>query len=242
MDLKDHFEEGWWQKLSPFFDNGGFKPIATTLAAQKKAGDIITPKFDDVFRAFKECPYSKLKVVMMGQDPYYQVYKNKTSTHHVADGLAFSARYDLLDPPASFQLISSAIEREVYGGFGIGYNEEYMNPDLTRWANQGVLLINCALTTKAGLTQQHMDIWAPFMRYLFNMLRNDNSGLIYIFLGKDAKQWQVLVNRNRNHAFHVIHPAAVKHTGRNVWDSEGVFLKTNELLEQANGPEAKILW
>lgn len=53
MDLKDHFEEGWWQKLAPFFDKGGFNPIAATLAAQKKAGNIITPKFDDVFRAFR---------------------------------------------------------------------------------------------------------------------------------------------------------------------------------------------
>lgn len=242
MNLEKHFEEGWWRKLSPFFDKGGFKPIAATLNAQKKAGNIVTPQFDDVFRAFRECPYDKLKVVMMGQDPYYQVYKNKNNTHYVADGLAFSGRYDLFDPPASFVLMRDAIEREVYGGFAIGYNEEYAYPDLTRWANQGVLLINCALTTLAGLTEQHFDIWAPFLRHVFNTLRNDNSGLIFIFLGKHAKQWQVLVNRNRNHVFHVIHPAAVRHTGRNVWDSEGVFLKTNELLEQANGPEAKILW
>lgn len=242
MDLKDHFEEGWWQKLAPFFDKGGFNPIAATLAAQKKAGNIITPKFDDVFRAFRECPYDKLKVVIMGQDPYYQVYQNKHHTHYVADGLAFSGRYDLLDCPASLNLMINAIEREVYDGFAIPYNEEYTNPDLTRWAKQGVLLINCALTTLAGLTEQHFDIWAPFHRHLFNTLRNDNTGIIYIFLGKHAKQWQVLVNRNRNHVFHVMHPAAVKHTGRNVWDSEGVFLKTNQLLEQMNGPEAKILW
>jgi len=232
--LKSCFEEGWWQKLSPFFVNGGFDNIARTLNAQKNTGLEVTPGFDKVFRAFKECPYDKLKVVMMGQDPYYQ--------KGVADGLAFSAKNHVFDPPASFKLMSNAIEREVYDGFAIGYNEEYAYADLTRWANQGVLLINCALTTIVGKTQQHMDLWAPFMRHLFNTLRNDNTGIIYILLGKDAKQWKVLINPVRNHLFTVTHPASVAYTGRNVWDSEGVFLNTNKLLEQMNGPEAKILW
>jgi uracil-DNA glycosylase len=232
--IKSCFEEGWWQKMSPFFINGGFDNIAQTLNTQKNQGFEVTPKFDDVFRAFKECPYNKLKVVILGQDPYYQ--------KGVADGLAFSGRYHLLSCPTSLKLMINAIEREVYDGFAIPFNEEYTNPDLTRWASQGVLLINCALTTLVGKTEQHMDLWAPFLRHLFNTLRNDNTGIIYILLGKHARQWRVLINPIRNHILTATHPASAAHSERNVWDSEGVFLKTNMLLEQMNGPEAKIIW
>jgi uracil-DNA glycosylase len=242
--IKSKFSPDWWLKLEPFFVNGGFDNIAQTLNYQKNQGFEVTPKFDDVFRAFKECPYGKLKVVIMGQDPYYQAIKDNYGRliNYVADGLAFSGRYQPLDCPASLKLMINAIEREVYDGFAIPFNEEYTNPDLTRWAKQGVLLINCALTTLVGKTEQHMNLWAPFLRYVFNTLRNDNSGIIYILLGKHAKQWKVLINPVRNHILTASHPASALHSERNVWDSEGVFLNANKFLEQMNGPESKIIW
>jgi uracil-DNA glycosylase len=233
MALKDKFEEGWWNKLSPFLCSPAFIRTGNYIKelATKRA---VTPLFDDTFRAFKECPYNKLKVVILGLDPYPQ--------EKVADGLAFSARNNLLNPPKSLVHIIDAIEREVYGGFAIGYNENYAYPDLTRWANQGVLLLNQALTTYVGETGAHLDLWAPFIRNVFKVLRENNTGLIYILLGSKAKQWKVAIDGKNNYILTASHPASAAYSGRKYWDSEGIFLTTNELLEQHNGPEAKILW
>jgi uracil-DNA glycosylase len=234
MAIEKHFEEGWYKKLSPFLMSNDFKMIGKYLKSLHDRGYTITPNFDDMFRAFKECPYEKLKVVILGQDPYPQ--------KGVADGIAFSARNHLFDPPASFKLMINAIEKEVYGGFAIGFNEEYAYPDLTRWANQGVLLVNTALSTIVGKSNEHSNIWTPFIANLLQVLRDDNQGLVYILLGSEAKKWKHFINTKSNHILCASHPASVTYSGKNVWDSEGVFLKTNELLEQMNGPEAKILW
>src|SRR5687768_11632455 len=101
MAIETHFEEGWYKKLSPFLMSNDFKMIGKYLKDLQMRGYTITPSFDDMFRAFKECPYNKLKVVILGQDPYPQ--------NGVADGIAFSARNHLFDPPASFKLMISAI-------------------------------------------------------------------------------------------------------------------------------------
>jgi uracil-DNA glycosylase len=233
MALHNQFEKGWWNKLAPFLTSKYFHKIATTLKTESETRNI-TPSFDDTFRAFRECPYDKLKVVILGMDPY--------PTAGNADGLAFSARYKPLDCPKSLKHMIDAIEREVYGGFAIGFNEEYMNPDLTRWANQGVLLLNAALSTVVGKSGEHLDLWAPFTSFVLNTLSRDNSGIIYILLGRDAKAYKTLINAKSNHILTASHPSSINFSGLKQWDSEGVFLKTNELLEASNGPEAKILW
>lgn len=234
MAIDKHFEEGWWNKLSPFLMSNEFLKIGKHLKHLTNLGYNITPSFDDMFRAFKECPYKDLKVVILGQDPYPQ--------KGVADGIAFSARNHLLDPPASFKLMVNAIEKEVYGGFAIGFNEEYATADLVRWCKQGVLLVNTALSTIVGETNKHGELWTPFIAYLLQTLRDDNQGLVYILLGTEAKKWKHFINTKSNHLLTASHPASVTYNGKGVWDSEGIFLKTNELLEQMNGKEAKILW
>lgn len=232
--IEKHFEEGWWRRLKGFLESKDFKKIGSELVRQMRTGMAITPSFIDVFRAFKDCPYNKLKVVMMALDPY--PYKG------VADGLAFSSRYNMLNPPASVKFIMNAVEKECYGGFGIGHNENYCNPDLTRWASQGVLLINTALTTVVGHTGAHKALWQPFTVNLLNMLGLSNTGLIYILLGKDAQSYSRLINSKQNYILKAMHPAACSYLHLKEWDSEGVFLKTNEILEKNNGPDAKILW
>jgi uracil DNA glycosylase len=135
-----------------------------------------------------------------------------------------------------------ALEKEVYDGFAIGFNEDYLNPNLERWARQGILLINSALSTIVGKTNQHQELWAPFISYVFQVLRKYNTGIIYILLGSEAKKWRPAIDEKNNYVLTVSHPASVKYKDKNVWDSEGIFLKTNQILEQNNGPEAKIIW
>jgi len=232
MALQDHFEEGWWQKLSPFLLSDQFTVIGQRLMREKSMGIEVTPKFDDMFRAFKECPYKDLKVVFMGLDPY--------PSKGIADGLSFSSKYTPYDEPISLRYIFDAMEKDAYGGFGIGFNQEYRNTDLTRWANQGVLLINTALSTQIGKTGTHLELWQPFIRNLMIQLASFNTGIIYVFFGAVAKQWSVAIPKEQNYIYSVVHPVYSNYQNLKEWDCEDIFSKINKILESNN--KTKILW
>lgn len=229
--LEKRFDPGWWLKLSPFFLSGQFRKIGDAMMECAETQSI-TPKFDETFRAFSECPYKDLKVVLLGLDPY--------PGKDVADGLAFSARNHQLDPPKSLKYILDAIEKDVYGGFGIGFNEDYLNTDLSRWANQGILLINTALSTVVGKTGEHLEIWAPFTQYVFRILREFNTGIVFILLGAKAKQWAAAINKSTNYVLTASHPSHCSYAGLKEWDCNHVFSQTNEILKKNNKTE--ILW
>lgn len=233
MQLKEQFDEGWWLKLSPFLTSEAFERIGKMLTLQSRIASI-TPRFNDTFRAFKECPYKDLKVVILGLDPY--------PTEGVADGIAFSARNHPLNPPKSLEFIINSLERDVYGGFAIGHNEEFYNPDLTRWANQGVLMLNCALSTIVGKTGAHLELWSPFIKEVFRVLRENNTGLVYILLGAQAKMWITDINTKTNTVLTASHPNSCTYQNVKEWNCNRVFSLTNKILEEANGADAKILW
>jgi uracil-DNA glycosylase len=233
MKLIDQFEEGWWLKLSPFLTSDKFKKIGAFLGTEIVKGKSITPLFDDTFRAFKECPFSKVKVVIVGLDPY--------PGKGIADGLAFSARNNQGNPPKSLDFMLRAMEQDVYGGFGIGFNEQYNNSDLTRWANQGVLLMNTALSTVVGEVGAHLEAWQPFTSEVFKALRA-HTGLVYILLGGKARQWKVAINQYTNYILEASHPSSCNYNGLKDWDCSEVFSKANKLIEDMNGDNSKIIW
>jgi uracil-DNA glycosylase len=232
--LKKQFELGWWLKLQPFLMSEHFAKIGRQLKLEASEGKAITPVFDDTFRAFRECTYKDLKVVFLGLDPY--------PGEGVADGLAFSARNHWGKEPKSLKFILDSMEKDAYGGFGIGFNENYMEPDLTRWANQGVLLLNTALSTYVGKTGVHLELWQPFIRYVFHILEQNNSGLIYILLGAKAKEWKAFINTKNNYVLEAVHPAYCAYKGLKEWDCNKIFSETNAILEKNQGAESKILW
>jgi uracil-DNA glycosylase len=232
--LRKQFDKGWWLKLQPFLMSEHFRKIGKQLKTEAAEGKQITPVFDDTFRAFKECPYKNVKVVLLGLDPY--------PGKGIADGLSFSSRTSKLNPPKSLDYMIGAIEKTCYGGFGIGYNEDYANTDLTRWAKQGVLLINTALSTHVGKTGVHLELWNPFIRYVFHVLRQYNTGLVYIFLGAKAKEWKAAVDTKANYCLEAVHPAYCAYKGLKEWDCNDVFMETNLILEGIHGEDAKILW
>lgn len=232
--LKKQFDEGWWLKLQPFLLSQHFVNIGKKLKEEAAQGFRITPSFDDTFRAFRECKYKDLKVVFLGLDPY--------PGEGIADGLAFSAKNSWRKEPKSLKYILDSMEKDAYGGFGIGFNEDYLNPDLTRWANQGVLLLNTALSTYVGKTGVHLDLWQPFIRYVFHILRENNTGLVYILLGAKAKAWESVIDKERNYVLTAIHPAACAYQGLKEWDCNKIFSETNRILESNQGVDSKILW
>jgi uracil-DNA glycosylase len=216
---------GWAVKLRSFIYSNDFDNIITQLARLSLDGKRFTPTLKQMFRAFEECPVNELKVVIIGQDPY--------PTLGVADGIAFSCS-NTSEAQPSLQYMLNEINRTVYKG-----HPGSLDVDLTRWANQGVLLINTALTTTVGKIGQHYSIWKPFLAYLFDYLTWNETGLVYIYMGKEAKIWSDAVNDN-NYKFFVSHPASAAYNKQGKWDSDNVFIKVNEVVERQFN--AKIIW
>lgn len=215
---------GWKPVLKSFIESSDFDNIIKQLVRLTKDGKRFTPTLKQLFRAFEECPYDKLKVIVVGQDPYPQL--------GVADGIAFScSNTEELQPSLSF--ILNEVNKTVYKG-----HPGSLDPDLTRWSNQGILLLNTALTTTVGKIGQHYVIWKPFMAYIFDHLTWNNSGLVYIYMGKQAQEWADCVNDN-NYKFHVSHPASAGYNNTN-WDCKNVFNDVNAVLKKMHNEQ--ITW
>jgi uracil-DNA glycosylase len=165
IKLKKKFEVSGWDKiLNPFFDSKQFDTITNKLSDLVEQDRRFTPKFKEAFTPFIETNISDLKVVMVDQDPYPQL--------GVADGLAFScSKTNIPEKPLQY------IFTEIYGE-----HEDY-DYDLKRWANQGVLLINIALTCEINKTGTHYDIWKPFTEYLFKKINEKDKNIIFVLMG-----------------------------------------------------------
>jgi uracil-DNA glycosylase len=214
---EDLIPSGWARVLRSFMYSSDFKNILQTLAQESSLDKRFTPPLRDVFRAFKECPYEELKVVIVGQDPY--------PTIDVADGIAFSCSKTMkLQPSLKFML--SEVNRTVYNGEPISNS-----PDLTRWANQGILMLNTALTTQINKVGMHYNIWKPFLNYLFDFLSNYNNGLVYIYMGKEASTWADSVNDNCYKLF-CAHPASAVYNKFRSWDSKDVFPTAQKIVKE----------
>jgi uracil DNA glycosylase len=134
---------------------------------------------------------------------------------------------------ASLRYMFKALEDTVYDN---GYS---WDPDLARWSNQGVLLINSALTTNIHKVGCHYDLWKPFMSFLLDHLSTNNNGLIYAFLGKKAAEWSDHISDN-NYKLFYSHPASASYKEQQKWDGEKIFLEINELVKKQFNE--KITW
>lgn len=217
---------GWSTKLRGFMQSSDFDQILETLYLQREQGKRFTPPLKHVFRAFEECPEKDLKVIIIGQDPYPSM--------NVADGIAFSCGLTG-KPQPSLKFIFQEVERTVYQDW-----PTYQDPDLKRWANQGVLLINTALTCEIDKVGSHYNIWNDFIMYLLDMLNLTKSGLIFILLGAKAQELEAVLGQN-HYVLKASHPASAAYNGGK-WDCNDVFNKANEILKQQNEPGLFINW
>lgn len=218
---------GWGDKFKTFILSEDFDKIIQKLESEALEGKRFVPQMKYAFSAFEKCPYDKLRVVIVGQDPY--PYLN------VPDGMAFSCSLRG-KPEASLRYMFQAIKDTVYKDDPESYIEE---PDLTRWSEQGVLLLNSALTVTISKPNSHQMMWRPFMAFLYDILGWYNPGLIYVFLGKTAAQWADGIPDNCHKLF-ATHPASAAHNNMEKWDCKDVFCEVNRLLEKMNGE--KIIW
>ena len=207
--LKD---TGWENILYPYLDSESFYSTLTKLVTMVQNGTRFTPKMKNWFRSFETCHYNNMKVIFIGQDPYPQI--------DVADGISFSCSNTMREQPSL---------RHIFNSLDKQYPGHERNPDLTRWSEQGVLMLNTALTVEINKIGSHYSLWHTFTTGLLNGINNNNSQLVVVLLGKKAQEWRKHLNNQI--IIEVEHPAAAAYKG-GVWNDQDVFLKINDILKQ----------
>lgn len=212
MEVK--MEASWKEVLKNEFTKPYFQQIVIFLKTEKAAGKIIYPPGSLLFNAFNQTPFHKLKVVILGQDPYHGEGQ--------AHGLSFSVQNGIKLPPSL-----ANIYKEIQNDIGIAMPVHFGN--LTRWAEQGVLLLNTALTVRANEPNSHAKFgWSDFTDAVIQKISDEKKGIIFLLWGKFAQEKQNLIDETKHVVLKAAHPSPLSaHTG--FWGCKH-FSKTNELL------------
>jgi uracil-DNA glycosylase len=215
-------DPSWKAKVGYWFDRPEMKALGEFLREEKRNGKVIYPPGAEIFAALNATPFDKVKVVVLGQDPYHGPGQ--------AHGLCFSVRPGVRPPP-SLENIFKEIERDL----GIP------RPDhgcLTPWTRQGVLLLNAVLTVERGRAGSHAGRgWEGLTDACIDALNRDREHLVFLLWGAYAQKKGSLIDRQRHLVLKAPHPSPLARGG---FDGCGHFSKANEYLK-ARG-ETPIDW
>lgn len=215
-------EEGWKQALEPEFQQPYFAEIKAFLLAEKQAGKTIYPPGPLIFNAFNKTPFEKVKVVILGQDPYHNPGE--------AMGLCFSVPLGIKTPPS---LIN--IYKEIKNSLGI---DPPAHGDLSSWTNQGVLLLNAMLTVEARKPASHQKIgWQTFTDAVIRTISEQKNGVVFMLWGNFARSKKTLIDASRHYVLEAAHPSPL---AGNAFQGCGHFTRANEILVKDN--KAPINW
>ena len=207
-------EPGWLTILNQEFEKPYMKTLKSFLLEEKQKGFTIQPKNSDIFNAFNHTPFNKVKVVILGQDPYHGFNQ--------AHGLSFSVQKGMVVPP-SLKNIYKELGNE-FSNFKIPNHG-----NLTAWADQGVLLLNATLTVRAQEAGSHQNKgWETFTDKVISELSVQRKGLIFLLWGKYAQQKESLIDTHKHHVLKAAHPSPFSaYTG---FFGAGHFVKANTFL------------
>jgi len=206
----------WYALLEPMIKSDYFTKLGQAVLPKNFETRVLYPEKDNIFRALRLCPPSKIKVVILGQDPYHDGNAN---------GLAFSNK-DLLYISPSLKNIFKEIETDIYDGFKLD-----QDPDLTRWAKQGVLLLNTALTVEKGKPGCHAKYWQKFTQYLLTRLSQEHVAVVYMLWGGHAKSYIPSIEQDTNFILTATHPSPLG-ANKGGWFGCRHFSKANEILKE----------
>jgi uracil-DNA glycosylase len=211
MNVK--IEESWKEVLKHEFTKPYFLQIVTHLKTERASGKIIYPPGQFIFNAFDKTPFSKLKVVILGQDPYHGA--------GLAMGLSFSVP-NTVPPPPSLINIFKELNKDI--GMPIP-----STGNLTKWAEQGVLLLNAVLTVRANEPASHSKIgWMDFTNAVIKKISDEKNGIIFLLWGKFAQEKQVLIDETKHFVLKAAHPSPFS-ADKGFFGCKH-FSRTNELL------------
>ena len=209
-------ETSWKQALQDEFQQPYFANIKQFLTNEKQAGKKIYPSGALIFNAFNSTPFDKVKVVIIGQDPYHGVNQ--------AHGLCFSVMDGIATPPSLRN-----IYKELHTDIGMPIPP---SGNLQKWADQGVFLLNACLTVQAHNANSHKNIgWHTFTDAAIQQLSEKREGIVFLLWGGFAKKKASLIDQSKHHILTSGHPSPMS-ANRGYWFGNKHFSKTNELLKK----------
>ena len=211
--MEVNMEASWNKALSNLFDKPYFNQIAAHLKTERALKTIIYPKGSLIFNAFEQTPFDKVKVVILGQDPYHNPEQ--------AMGLSFSVPDGIKIPPSLMN-----IYKELNKDIGMPIPT---TGNLTKWANQGVLLLNAVLTVRANEPASHAKIgWMNFTDDVIQLLSNEKKNLVFLLWGNFAQQKQIYIDATKHKILKAAHPSPF--SAHNGFFGCKHFSDTNEYL------------
>jgi uracil-DNA glycosylase len=186
----------------------------------------VCPQPKDIFKAFKLCPLRDLRAIIIAQDPYPDFYNNKPR----ATGIAFA---NTSETPEKDLSPSLEILKESIIDFTIPHEEANFDPSLEKWEEQGVLLLNSALTCRQGQPGSHSLLWRPFTRNLLLNLSKHTTGIVYVLMGSSAQSFESFIDSRFNHIIKCKHPSYYARTSTSMPSS--IWQEINNILIGQNG-------
>jgi uracil-DNA glycosylase len=216
--LEDRLGTSWAEMLQEEIKKDYFKRVAGILKNERIKYQIY-PKSQDVFKAYRLTPYDTVKVVVVGEDPYYNEGQ--------ANGLAFSVNNTLEEFPPSLKNIFKEIERD------LDIMNLNWNGDLSSWAEQGVFLLNTCLTVRQGNPASHSDIgWQNFTKKSIELLNISPVPIVFMLWGSHGKSYKPYIDGSHHCILETSHPSQL--SSYRGFNGCGHFSKCNEFLEKHN--------
>ncbi|MBO5045804.1 MAG: uracil-DNA glycosylase [Clostridia bacterium] len=209
IDLGD-----WNERLAPLFQDERYLKIRAFLK-EEYSTHVVYPDMYDIYNCFRYTPFSEVKVVLLGQDPYH----NEGQAH----GLCFSVKEGMKKPPSLENML-----KELQSDLGVSPPR---SGDLTKWAKEGVLLLNTALTVRAHQANSHANCgWSWFTDSVISLLSEQKEGLVFLLWGGNARRKVPLIDQSKHLILQCAHPSPLS-------AYQGFFgckhySKTNEYLKR----------
>lgn len=215
MSIKSPLPSDWGKFLDQEFSEPYMKDLNSFLDSEREKGKIIYPEEKNIFSAFHATPLKKVKVVIIGQDPYHGPNQ--------AHGLSFSVNKGVKIPPS---LVN--IYQELKTDVGV---IPPAHGDLRGWAQEGVLLLNNVLTVEASLAASHQKRgWEKFTDKVISVLNEERENLVFILWGSPAQKKAAQVNEKKHFLIKSVHPSPLS-SYRGFFGSKP-FSKANDYLEE----------
>ena len=208
-------EPSWKAQLQEEFDKPYFAQL-TQAVRQEYLSTTCYPPGREIFNAFNLCPFDKVKVVIIGQDPYHEAGQ--------AEGLCFSVKPGIVMPPSLVNIF-----KEIEADLGKAMPAD---GSLVRWARQGVLLLNATLTVRAHEANSHSRLgWQTFTDAAIRALATQRQGLVYMLWGGYARSKAYMIDKQKNLVLESVHPSPLS-ANRGGWFGQHQFSRCNTYLTQ----------
>lgn len=211
--MKVSIHKSWEKELKSVFEESFFHALVENVKYEY-SNNICYPYGKFIFKAFDDCPFDKIKVVIIGQDPYHGIGQ--------ANGLCFSVKDKIQHPPSLVNIF-----KEIEKDLNIPYP---ISGDLTRWSKQGVLLLNSVLTVKANSAGSHKNIgWQKFTDTVINTVSKKKNNIVFLLWGGYAKEKSKLIDQKKHLILKSVHPSPLS-ANRGGWFGNKHFSTCNHYL------------